>query len=40
MNVIEFFEYLAEHDQTSDLAHNLADVWAEHELEAAHHAAA
>jgi hypothetical protein len=39
MSVIEFFEYLAEHDQTSDLAHEIADAWAEHELAVARDAA-
>lgn len=29
MSVIEFFEYLARYDQTADLAHDLADIWAE-----------
>ena len=28
MNVIDFFEYLAAHDQTRDLATELADAWA------------
>jgi hypothetical protein len=32
MTVIDFFEYLAEHEQTADLAHDLADAWTEHEL--------
>ena len=32
MNVIDFFEYLAAHDQTAELAHELADAWTEHEL--------
>ena len=30
MNVIEFFEYLAAHDDTRGLATELADVWASH----------
>jgi hypothetical protein len=30
MNVIDFFEYLAAHEQTRDLALDLADVWAAH----------
>jgi hypothetical protein len=30
MSVIEFFEYLAAYDQTADLGHDLADIWAEH----------
>ena len=33
MSVIDFFEYLAAHDQTAELAHELADVWAEHQGE-------
>jgi hypothetical protein len=32
MSVIEFFEYLAEHEETRDLAHDLADVWVAYEL--------
>jgi hypothetical protein len=32
MSVIDFFEYLAAHEQTAELAHELADAWAEHEL--------
>ena len=32
MNTIDFFEYLAEHEQTSDLAHALADIWTDHQL--------
>jgi hypothetical protein len=32
MSVIEFFEYLADHDQTSELAHELADAWVANEL--------
>ena len=32
MNVIDFFEYLAAHGQTAELAHELADAWTEHEL--------
>jgi len=32
MSVIDFFEYLADHDQTAHLAHELADVWAAREL--------
>lgn len=31
MTVIDFFEYLATHEQTNELAHELADAWAEHE---------
>jgi hypothetical protein len=27
MSVIEFFEYLAGHEQTRDLAFELADAW-------------
>jgi hypothetical protein len=27
MSVIEFFEYLADHDHTTELAHELADAW-------------
>lgn len=33
MNVIEFFEYLATSEATNDLAHELADTWASHEVE-------
>jgi hypothetical protein len=33
MNVIEFFEYLATSEATNDLAHELADAWAAHEVE-------
>jgi len=40
MNVIDFFEYLATHDQTADLAHDLADAWAEHERTDAYEPAA
>jgi hypothetical protein len=29
VSVIEFFEYLAAHDQTRELAGDLADAWAE-----------
>jgi len=32
MTVIEFFEYLAAKDQTFDLAWQLFDVWAAHEV--------
>jgi len=32
MSVIDFFEYLAAHRQTCELAHELADIWTEHEL--------
>jgi hypothetical protein len=32
MSVIDFFDYLAIHDQTAELAHQLADAWAEHAL--------
>jgi hypothetical protein len=32
MSVIEFFDYLATFDQTNELAHELADAWAEHEV--------
>jgi hypothetical protein len=39
MSVIDFFEYLAEHEQTSDLAHDLADAWTEQELADAREAA-
>jgi hypothetical protein len=33
MSVIDFFEYLAEHDQTVELAHELADVWVARQLD-------
>ena len=32
MSVIDFFEYLAASEQTTELAHDLADVWAAHQL--------
>jgi hypothetical protein len=32
MSVIEFFEYLATHDQTNELAHDIADAWADSEV--------
>jgi hypothetical protein len=32
MSVIDFFEYLAASDRTVDLAHELADVWAAHQI--------
>jgi hypothetical protein len=32
MSVIEFFEYLAEHEHSAELAHELADAWAENEI--------
>ena len=32
MSVMEFFEYLAASEQTAELAHALADVWAAHEV--------
>jgi hypothetical protein len=32
MNVIEFFEYLATADTTRELAHRLADAWAEQQV--------
>jgi hypothetical protein len=31
MSVIDFFDYLASYDSTSELAHELADAWAEGE---------
>ena len=34
MSVIEFFEYLAAHEQTSDLAVELADVWTNRTIKA------
>jgi hypothetical protein len=34
MTVIEFFEYLAGHEQSRELAVDLADIWVEHELAA------
>ena len=33
MSVIDFFEYLAAHDHSAELAHELADVWAAHQLD-------
>ena len=32
MSVIDFFEYLASSEQTTDLAHELADVWVAHQI--------
>ena len=32
MSVIDFFEYLAAHNQTVELAHELADVWVSHQV--------
>ena len=32
MSTIDFFEYLAEHEQTSELAIALADIWTYHQL--------
>jgi hypothetical protein len=32
MTTIDFFEYLAEHEQTSELAIDLADIWTDHQL--------
>jgi len=40
MTVIDFFEYLATYEQTNDLAHELADAWAEHEVSARYEPAA
>ncbi len=34
MNVIDFFEYLAAHDQTEQLAHELAEIWTDREIAA------
>ncbi len=34
MSVIEFFEYLAAHQQTSELALELADVWTARTIDA------
>ena len=31
MTLIEFFDYLVAHDATRELAHKLADAWAESE---------
>jgi hypothetical protein len=31
VNVIDFFEYLAAHEATAELAYDLADVWAAQE---------
>ena len=33
MSVIDFLEYLASSEQTTDLAHELADLWVAHELD-------
>jgi hypothetical protein len=40
MSVIDFFEYLAAHRQTSALAHELADIWTDHEVGARYEPAA
>jgi hypothetical protein len=32
MSTIEFFEYLARHNATRDLAHHLADAWVAQEI--------
>lgn len=40
MSVIDFLEYLAAHEQTHDLAIELADVWAEHVVDDAYEPAA
>ena len=32
MTTLEFFDYLAAHEATHQLAVELADAWAEHEL--------
>jgi hypothetical protein len=40
MSVIEFFEYLAGSEQTKELASELADAWASHELDDVHAPAA
>jgi hypothetical protein len=32
MSTIDFFEYLARHDATRELAHQLADAWVSHEI--------
>ena len=40
MSVMEFFEYLAGSEQTRELASELADAWAAHELDDVHAPAA
>jgi hypothetical protein len=40
MSVIDFFDYLASYDETNELAHELADAWAEHERSARYEPAA
>ncbi len=40
MSVIDFFEYLATHDATAELAHDLADAWAVQQLADAYDPAA
>ena len=32
MSVIDFFEYLASNEQTTDHANDLADVWVAHQI--------
>ena len=34
MSVLDFFEYLAAHDHTSELAYELAELWTAQESEA------
>ena len=40
MSVIDFFEYLAGHEQTNELAIELADAWVATTLDAAYDPAA
>ena len=40
MSVIDFFEYLASNDDTTELAHELADVWVAHQIVDAYEPAA
>ena len=40
MSIIDFFEYLAAQPETSELAHELADIWTEHEVAALYEPAA
>ena len=40
MSVIDFFDYLAAYEQTTQLAYQLADAWAEHQLTGAYEPAA
>jgi hypothetical protein len=40
MSVLDFFEYLAAHQETSELAYELADIWTTQEVSEAYEPAA